>query len=101
MDRVAEKSPLGLVFDTYKRTSPFLDVWWLRELLEGRHGDLPANLLLVMARRDELDKNQHEQIREAIRDLEDFLTVFPGHQTAQAFKQSLEKRLQGENEPNP
>jgi len=34
-------------------------------------------------------------IREAIRDLEDFLTVFPGHPAAQAFKQGLEQRVNG------
>jgi tetratricopeptide (TPR) repeat protein len=35
------------------------------------------------------------RIRDAIRDLEDFLIVFPGHQAAQSFKQGLEQRVKG------
>jgi hypothetical protein len=54
---VAERCPTALVFDTYERTGNFLDPW-LRDLLEGHHGDVPANILLVVAGRDELDRNQ-------------------------------------------
>ena len=54
---VAERCPTALFFDTYERTGNFLDPW-LRDLLEGRHGDVPANILLVVAGRDELDRNQ-------------------------------------------
>jgi tetratricopeptide (TPR) repeat protein len=53
---VAEKHPVALLFDTYERTANFLDSW-LRELLEGRHGDVPVDTLLVVAGRDELDRN--------------------------------------------
>jgi len=54
---VAERCPTALFFDTYERTGNFLDPW-LRDLLEGRHGDVPANILIVVAGRDELDHNQ-------------------------------------------
>jgi tetratricopeptide (TPR) repeat protein len=69
LNQLAEKTTLVLFFDTYERTSPFLDPW-LRELLDGRHGDLPANLLLVIAGRDELDKNHWV-------DSENFIARFP------------------------
>lgn len=69
LSHLAEKANLVLFFDTYERTSPFLDSW-LRELLEGRHGDLPANVMLVIAGRDELDKNHWA-------DYENFIARFP------------------------
>jgi len=53
---VAEEHPLALFFDTYERTGRFLDAW-LRALLEGRHGEVPANVVLVVAGRHELDRN--------------------------------------------
>jgi tetratricopeptide (TPR) repeat protein len=53
---VAEKHPIALLFDTYERTGNFLDSW-LRELLEGRHGSVPVDILVVVAGRDELDRN--------------------------------------------
>ncbi|MDX2230064.1 MAG: hypothetical protein NW220_10525 [Leptolyngbyaceae cyanobacterium bins.349] len=65
LGKIAEKSAPVLFFDTYERTSSFLDAW-LRELLEGRHGNLPANLLLVIAGRDELDQNLWAEYEGAI-----------------------------------
>lgn len=53
---LAGERPLALFFDTYEHTGPFLDSW-LRDLLEGRYGDEPANILLTIAGRDELDRN--------------------------------------------
>jgi len=53
---VAEKHPIALFLDTYERTGGFLDPW-LRDLLEGRHGDVPVNIVLVITGRDELDRN--------------------------------------------
>ncbi len=55
--KLAEQKNLLLIFDVYERTSPFLDGWF-GELLEGLPGDLPANLMLAIAGRDELDKNR-------------------------------------------
>ncbi len=54
--RVAEKHLVILFFDTYERVGDFLDPW-LRNLLEGRYGDVPVNILLVVAGRNELDRN--------------------------------------------
>jgi hypothetical protein len=53
---VAEEHPIVLFFDTYERTGNFLDSW-LRNLLEGRHGSVPVDILVVVAGRDELDRN--------------------------------------------
>jgi tetratricopeptide (TPR) repeat protein len=54
--REANKQAITLFFDTYERTAQFLDPW-LRNLLEGRHGDMPANIVVVIAGRDPLDCN--------------------------------------------
>jgi tetratricopeptide (TPR) repeat protein len=53
---MADKHLLALFFDTYERTGSSLDSW-LRDLLEGRHGDVPVNIVLTIAGRDELDRN--------------------------------------------
>ncbi|CAM5421180.1 ATP-binding protein [Streptomyces griseorubiginosus] len=46
---------VSLFFDTYERTSPLLDVW-LRDILTSeRYGDLPANVLVVLAGQTRLD----------------------------------------------
>ncbi|MEH2090540.1 tetratricopeptide repeat protein, partial [Nostoc sp.] len=54
--KIAEKIAVVLFFDTYERTGEFLDNW-LREILEGRHGEVSLNILITIAGRDELDKN--------------------------------------------
>ncbi|MCG6134755.1 MAG: tetratricopeptide repeat protein [Nostoc sp. LLA-1] len=54
--KIAEKTTISLFFDTYERTGEFLDSW-LQEILEGRHGDVPPNILIIIAGRQELDKN--------------------------------------------
>ncbi|RCJ42235.1 hypothetical protein A6770_08475 [Nostoc minutum NIES-26] len=56
ISKIAQKSCIGLFFDTYERSEEFLDSW-LRELLEGRHGEVPLNILIIIAGRQELDKN--------------------------------------------
>ena len=56
---------VALLFDTYERTAPFLD-GWLRELLEGRHGLVPADVTFVMAGRAELDRNAWAEMEELI-----------------------------------
>lgn len=55
--KIAEKATIALFFDTYERTEDFLDEW-LREILEGRYGDAPLNLMLIVAGRQELDRNR-------------------------------------------
>ncbi len=54
--KVGEEHPLALFFDTYERTCQYLDPW-LRSVLEGRHGDVPPDIVLVVAGREELDHN--------------------------------------------
>nr|MBD2364985.1 tetratricopeptide repeat protein [Anabaena minutissima FACHB-250] len=56
ISKIAQKSGLGLLFDTYERSEEFLDNW-LREILDGRHGEVPLNILIIIAGRQELDKN--------------------------------------------
>ncbi|WP_242040404.1 tetratricopeptide repeat protein [Anabaena subtropica] len=56
ISKIAQKSGLGLLFDTYERSAEFLDNW-LREILDGRHGEVPLNILIIIAGRQELDKN--------------------------------------------
>jgi len=55
--KIAEKVNLALFFDTYERTSSFLDLWF-RDILENRYGDLPSNIMLVISGRDELEKDK-------------------------------------------
>lgn len=52
----AARAPwLTLFFDTYERTGPALD-GWLRDLFVlGRHGDLPGNVVVVLAGQGDLD----------------------------------------------
>jgi tetratricopeptide (TPR) repeat protein len=54
--QMAEERTIALFFDTYERTSEHLDAW-LRDLMEGRFGDVPGDILLVIAGRHELDRN--------------------------------------------
>ncbi len=54
--KIAEKTAVVLFFDTYERTGEFLDNW-LREILQGRHGEVSLNILITIAGRQELDKN--------------------------------------------
>ncbi|MCC5622362.1 tetratricopeptide repeat protein [Nostoc sp. CHAB 5715] len=54
--KIAKETAVILFFDTYERTGEFLDNW-LREILEGRHGEVSLNILIAIAGRHELDKN--------------------------------------------
>ena len=53
---IADNSDLALFFDTYERTDDFLDSWLL-DIFDGRYGEIPANILFIIAGRQELDKN--------------------------------------------
>jgi tetratricopeptide (TPR) repeat protein len=46
---------VALFFDTFERTSEFLE-WWLPLLLQGRYGALPRNLVVTVAGRNEIDQ---------------------------------------------
>ncbi|MCC5599883.1 tetratricopeptide repeat protein [Nostoc favosum] len=54
--KIAKETAVVLFLDTYERTGEFLDNW-LREILEGRHGEVSLNILIAIAGRHELDKN--------------------------------------------
>ncbi|BAY79681.1 TPR domain protein (plasmid) [Nostoc linckia NIES-25] len=54
--KICEKTAVALFFDTYERTREFLDNW-LREIIEGRYGEVSFNILITIAGRQELDKN--------------------------------------------
>ncbi|MFC0436705.1 AAA family ATPase [Kutzneria buriramensis] len=55
-DLNALKQPPVLFFDTYERTSPFLDQW-LRDLLAGEYGALRPDVVFVLAGQRPLDLN--------------------------------------------
>lgn len=65
LSKLTEQKNLLLLFDTYERTVGFLDSW-LREILEGHYGDLPVNVILVIAGRDELERNYWTEYEGAI-----------------------------------
>ncbi|MEU5599942.1 tetratricopeptide repeat protein [Streptomyces sp. NPDC020298] len=53
---VAERRPwIVLFFDTYERTGPVLDAWLRDILVSDRYGQLPANVLVVLAGQSQLD----------------------------------------------
>ncbi|MDZ8108539.1 MAG: tetratricopeptide repeat protein [Nostoc sp. DedQUE12a] len=54
--KIAKETAVVLFFDTYERTGEFLDNW-LREILDGRYGEVSLNILITIAGRQELDKN--------------------------------------------
>jgi tetratricopeptide (TPR) repeat protein len=56
-DLNALKQPPVLFFDTYERTSSFLDEW-LRELLAGEYGALRPDVVFVLAGQRPLDLNR-------------------------------------------
>jgi tetratricopeptide (TPR) repeat protein len=53
---LAQQAPIALFFDTYEQTGDFLDPW-LRQLLEGKHSDVPPNIVITIAGRHALDSN--------------------------------------------
>ncbi|MFJ2771979.1 tetratricopeptide repeat protein [Streptomyces sp. NPDC087300] len=56
LDRAADTAPwLVLFFDTYERTAPFLDRWLHEVMTTDRHGELPANVVVVTAGQRPLD----------------------------------------------
>jgi tetratricopeptide (TPR) repeat protein len=53
----AEDSPVALFFDTYERTGGYLDAWLLA-LLDGRHGSVPADIVITISGQHPLDVNR-------------------------------------------
>ncbi|MBE9106135.1 ATP-binding protein, partial [Nostoc cf. edaphicum LEGE 07299] len=65
ISKIADKTPVVLFFDTSERTGEFLDNW-LREIFENQHGKVSANILIIIAGRQELDKNDWASYEELI-----------------------------------
>ncbi|MFJ6833154.1 tetratricopeptide repeat protein [Streptomyces sp. NPDC091209] len=47
-----------LFFDTYERTGPFLDAWLHATMARHDHGAMPANVVVVTAGRNPLDRHR-------------------------------------------
>jgi tetratricopeptide (TPR) repeat protein len=56
LNEAGQSCLLTLLFDTYEYTGEFLDQW-LRNMLAGKYGGVPISLVMVIAGRNELDKN--------------------------------------------
>ncbi len=54
--RGSQGQDIVLFFDTYENTSGFIDPW-LRAMFDGRFGPIPANMVLAIAGREELNRN--------------------------------------------
>jgi tetratricopeptide (TPR) repeat protein len=60
LNEVANRHLVCLFFDTYEETGNFLDDW-LINVLAGDHGEVSPNLAIIIAGRNELDRNQWAQ----------------------------------------
>jgi hypothetical protein len=54
--KLAEQAPIALFFGTYEQTDEFLDSW-LRDVLDGKYGDVPPNIVITIAGRHALVDN--------------------------------------------
>jgi len=66
--RAGRRRPIVLFFDTYEKTRPLLD-GWLRAMLAGRYGDLPQDLVVVIAGRHPLDLRNWASYRGLLADM--------------------------------
>lgn len=57
-----------LFFDTWEHTGPYLD-GWLLSLLEEKFGPVPANVMVVLAGRDELAEREWAPLRAQVADV--------------------------------
>ncbi|WP_326680853.1 tetratricopeptide repeat protein [Streptomyces sp. NBC_01237] len=57
-----------LFFDTWEQTAQYLDGWLLR-LLDEEFGPVPANVIVVMAGRDELTEREWAPLRDQVADV--------------------------------
>ena len=68
--RNASNQPaFGLFFDSYERTAALLDDW-LVDLLNGRYGDLPADIVITVAGQRPLDANKWIPYLDVISDVQ-------------------------------
>ncbi|MGW1463645.1 tetratricopeptide repeat protein [Streptomyces sp. NPDC002308] len=67
-----------LFFDTWEQTAQYLD-GWLLSLLDEEFGSVPANLIVVLAGRDELSEREWAPLRDQVADVP--LEVFTAAET--------------------
>ena len=53
---LAQQACVALFFDTYEQTAKFLDAW-LRDVIDGKHGLTPSNIVITIAGRHPLADN--------------------------------------------
>ncbi|MPY57085.1 tetratricopeptide repeat protein, partial [Streptomyces spongiae] len=79
LDRLSGRYPWVVLFlDTWEQTGRYLD-GWLRDLLEDTFGPLPANVIVVLAGRDELAEREWAPLRALVADVP--LDVFTDAET--------------------
>ncbi|MFJ5925193.1 ATP-binding protein [Kitasatospora sp. NPDC092948] len=69
--RLCDRDPapwVVLFLDTWEITGRHLD-GWLRDLIDGAHGDLPLEVIIVLAGRDELAERDWARLRPAVVDV--------------------------------
>jgi tetratricopeptide (TPR) repeat protein len=64
----AARQPVALFFDTYEHTASLLDDWLL-DLLKGRYGALPADLVITISGQKPLDPNKWAPFLDVISDI--------------------------------
>jgi tetratricopeptide (TPR) repeat protein len=68
LDKLAERHPVALFFDTFERTAPYLE-GWLLDVLTGKHGSVRANVLITIAGQRALDSNRWSPFRGLVADV--------------------------------
>ncbi|MEU1621778.1 tetratricopeptide repeat protein [Streptomyces sp. NPDC005722] len=69
LDRLCGQYPwVVLFFDTWEQTARYLDAWLL-DLLHDTFGPLPANIMVVLAGRDELTEREWAPLRAQVADV--------------------------------
>ena len=68
LSRASAGRTIALFFDTYERTGALLDAW-LRNLYEGRYGDLPETLVTTISGQKPLDTNLWSDYLSVIADI--------------------------------
>lgn len=68
LDKLAERHPVALFFDTFERTAPYLE-GWLLDVLTGKHGTVRANVLITIAGQRAFDSNRWSPFRGLVADV--------------------------------
>jgi tetratricopeptide (TPR) repeat protein len=68
LDKLTERHPVTLFFDTFEQTGSYLE-GWLLDVLAGRHGSIRANVMLTVAGQRPLDSNRWAPYRGVAADI--------------------------------